>query len=451
MSQSRRSVLPAVQSTAAPRVEGPPGFPYAADPIPFSTPSIETSHEIRSESTANRSTWNAFSHYRKTCSLPTQPVAIKSSSSPEWWINRDGARWYANYAFPTIAVPSSFGPLDQPDFGLDSMYSLIDGELFINPPTDLEDNLQTALKRVLPGIRPNLSILNSIYELKDMRTLAHTATSIGDTLRRCFNAKHPKTGLTMGQMYGKMSLKEANRRVSSEYLQFKFNLAPLYADILGVMKSLGDYKKQARRLLSQSDRVNRRHVVIDVFNGAFDPNVGDVRHAYDVSEGKLPYPYYLFIKSYRQVEYEPVKLHVEIEYSYTISEFKRRHADSLALMDSLGLCMDPSILWNAAPWSFAIDWVAGIGQFLGRLKVPGLQPVLNIRRALWSVKRTRHLRMSFDANSQTGIPSTRVTEVAYRRQPFMPQMSWIESSGLSRTEVSLGYALVSTRGRSLRR
>jgi hypothetical protein len=456
MSKSRetRTKEEAVGSTSNMVGALPPGWNnWGPETVTYLKPSFVTTKEIVTDSAFGRLEWHAFSHYRKDMHLDN-PIPIRSVSWPDWQgttVGGIGYRWGSLWEFPVYAVGCSFGPLDQPDFGLPSMYSVIDGELVIAPPLDLDSLLFTATSRMMPGIKAGLSVLNSLYELKDMKTLLHTASSLRDTVQRLANYKNPKTGLTAQQAYGRMTLREANRRGTSEYLQYKFNLAPLLSDIAGFINSCKNYKKQVKHLLSQADRVNRRHYTLVVTDGQTLPEEsGPALHAYNVA---LPpqLEHYVFVQDFRQVEMEPVKLHVEMEYSYSISEYERLHANSLALMDSLGINLNPQIIWNAIPWSFVIDWVMGIGPMLGRLKIPGLQPVINIRRSCWSIKRTRHIRMSLSANNQQKLPSSRVTETAYRRAVFTPTMNSLTVSGLSPTEISLGYALASQRGRGLKR
>jgi len=429
----------------------PPQWTYTPETMVVSSPSFETFKQITSDSQNGRLEWHSFLNYKKEAS-PGDSLPIVSESIPEW--NYYGAngkeyRWGSHWEFPIRPGTCSFGPLDQPDFGLPSLYSVNEGELFIAPPDNLDHLLDLAVRQMIPGIRPELSLLNTLHELKDLKSLARTASYMKDTFLRIANIKDRK-GLTVSQKYGKLTMKELNRRASSGYLEYKFNLAPLLSDIKGFIKSLKNYQKQVKNLLSQTDRVRRRHFTIEVAPGLSQFEEGDSQYsAFDVA--KSPHiPYYIYTRHHRQVELEPVKLHVEIEYQYSLSDFERLHADTLGLLDSLGINLDPQIIWNAIPWSFVVDWVVDVGPYLGRFKIPGLQPVINIRRSCWSIKRTRHIRMTVDVNKQQSLPSSRVTETAYRRSIFTPTMTSLQAGGLSPTEVSLGYALVSTRGRGLK-
>lgn len=420
--------------------------------IPTLIPSFETHRSEISGSARGKQYWHSFSHYTKDMPEFT-PVPIVHFGAETLYVGRDDHlyRWRPRTEFSALAFPSSFGPLDEPTFGLDPMYGLtVDGEFIVNPPFDLEVMLQDALNRVMPGIKQNVSVLNSTYELKDMKTLLHSYSSIRDTYRRLVGYRDSITKLTTRRQFGKLTLKEVGRRSASEYLQYKFNLAPLYSDIQSFYKTLRNYKSQLNRLLSQSDKVNRRHVTFDLLPAYYAPEEVDDWNLYNVRHGYGD-PYYIRYRSRRGVEYEPLKCHVEVEYTYTVPEYERLHGESLSIMDSLGVNLNPAILWNAYPWTFALDWVLPIGKYLDRFAVRGITPVINIRRCLWSIKRTRHIRMSVDADSASGLPSSRVSETAYRRSLFTPTMSSLRVSGLSSTEVSLGASLAITRAKPLKR
>jgi hypothetical protein len=122
----------------------------------------------------------------------------------------------------------------------------------------------------------------------------------------------------------------------------------------------------------------------------------------------------------------------------------------LSHLDYLGINLNPAIIWNAIPWSFVVDWVAGVGPYLDQLRVENMAPQINIRRALWSVSRKRVITVSKGTRvsnptyhtllTRNRLPA--VTQTAYRRQLFMPSISSIQSSGLTPKEFSLGAALV---------
>jgi hypothetical protein len=122
----------------------------------------------------------------------------------------------------------------------------------------------------------------------------------------------------------------------------------------------------------------------------------------------------------------------------------------LAMLDALGVNLNPAIIWNAIPWSFVVDWVVGVGRWLDQFKSRNLEPVCLIHRYLYSV-RIQRSTMCFSNILPTTLGhspwggnylAAQHTEIAYRRSPGMPDLyRAIETSGLNPKEFSLGSAL----------
>jgi hypothetical protein len=111
-----------------------------------------------------------------------------------------------------------------------------------------------------------------------------------------------------------------------------------------------------------------------------------------------------------------------------------------ALLDVLGVNLNPQIIWNALPWSFVVDWVIRVNKWLDNFKVSNLEPTTYIHQYCWSSKVEREILLSI------GFPGVldvqRITESAYRRQVTVPDyVRIIELSGLSLKEFSLAAAL----------
>jgi hypothetical protein len=84
--------------------------------------------------------------------------------------------------------------------------------------------------------------------------------------------------------------------------------------------------------------------------------------------------------------------------------------------------------------------------------VHNLEPVVNIHQYCWSIRRSRLVAGYIKVDNGLYLPSDAgersmpsVRETSYRRVVGWPHISWITSSGLSPTEVSLGAALAFAR------
>lgn len=410
--------------------------------------SFTTVYELSSESAKGRHDWHNFSHYKKVA-IPEASTFYDNTQYPPTL--EIGDVYHA--AYDTGLIPrsfqmfdcSTFGSASDPTVGLPALFSLDSGgDLLVDPPNNLEQLLGVAFQRLLPGIKPQLSLVNSILELKDFLTLKETFSHMGDICNRLIALNNFRR-----QAFAGLSFREIARRRSSDYLQFKFNLAPLYSDIKGVLNSFRSYQAQVMRLVAQAEKVNTRHSIVMIDDYAGTPSFESESTYHIPFPTVFDDPLYrvrMQTKSHRQVICEPSKFHLECEYNYSFSRFQTEHARFFALMDNLGVNFNPAIIWNAIPWSFVVDWVFGVSQYLNTFASRQMEPVVNIRRCLWSIKRSRSIKCSFDALSGLAAnPASTVIETAYRRQLCLPTPASLRASGLSPTEVSLGAALVLSR------
>jgi len=61
---------------------------------------------------------------------------------------------------------------------------------------------------------------------------------------------------------------------------------------------------------------------------------------------------------------------VTARYKYWSVVMTKLYGKALGLLQKLGATVDPSIAWNAIPFSFLIDWVYPVGEFLHRHNIP---------------------------------------------------------------------------------
>jgi len=152
---------------------------------------------------------------------------------------------------------------------------------------------------------------------------------------------------------------------------------------------------------------------------------------------------------------ELATFHAEMEYSFTLSSFQNEHARLLTFLDTMGVNLNPMILWNAIPWSFVVDWVINVNRWLDGRKVLNMEPTVAISRYMWSWKYSRRVRVRFDSNTNDSwSPILRTTylpdlyEEAYRRDVQLPTKSnSFFGSSLNSQELTLGAALVFSRRR----
>jgi hypothetical protein len=140
-----------------------------------------------------------------------------------------------------------------------------------------------------------------------------------------------------------------------------------------------------------------------------------------------------------------------IRYSYTLSGWERNNALLGGFLDGVGANLNPAIIWNAIPWTFVLDWVVNINNFLEQYKFRWLEPVCTIDDFCASITIDREIECLLDLNhggtrSEGQVVASRIHEKAYRRSIEFPDFySSVRTSGLNSSEFSLSAALVASR------
>jgi hypothetical protein len=418
----------------------------------FNIPGYQTRFEvITPNSEGSHRQWKDFQHYKI---VPGDPITgimgglpiLTNASNPSWielgygknpYIGAGTYNGAGGYDLP-------FGDPGALNAGLQAMYVVQPDQGFVPPPADLEMHKQRALNVMLPAIKAELSLVNTIIELKDFKRPVKRVLEFIRTPKGWKN-------FVISQ-WGNRALGELDRRAAQGYLEYRFNLAPLVSDICGIYAALSRAHSQMNDLLTRQGRVQRRHYAFnwrefdeyETSNGAY---VGYFAPAHKLDPCNL-------LHHTREVFSDPTVFHAMIEYNYNYTRWQVQTAALGSLLDSLGVNLNPAIVWNAIPFTFIVDWVIGVSRYLQQYTYHNMEPEINIHRALWSVKRGRRIRVQkwttsgyygYLCSNRVSLPE--VSETSYRRTNWIPTRSSIQLSGLSPTEFSLGAALVIGSGR----
>lgn len=455
-------------------------FVPVVDPsIPFGVKDIEVLVPPRrvfySRVTTNpeggRLVWKSFEHFK---SVQADPASGQGGSL----LRAESSDYYPNHSEGVAKNPfvgyhrywwgSQLSPYGDPGSLDASLPAFIveraDGG-FIPPPSDLENLIALSMRYMLPVIRAELSLPNSLYELKDFKRPLHNiiATVQGPTFKRFVQElstgrmpgaiKRLLRRRSRGRPVSNWSFGDVARVAASGFLQWKFNLAPLLSDISAVCTALSSAEKRINAFLAQAGRPQNKHFVYR-WTEFPDPPYSESTGGY--WDWHSQYQTMQTLWAGRTVNYEPTVFHAQLQYNYNYTAFQVANARLFAILDSLGVQMNPSIVWNAIPWTFVIDWVVGVSRFLDSMKTMNMEPQINIRRFLWSVRRQRRIYVSKGIVATRGSYPTQksplpvVTQTAYRRTVTLPSASSLMASGLSLDEITIGAALVISRKRRRR-
>jgi len=407
---------------------------------------------VRSRKNGYKERWKSFTHFKREI-LP-HPVANRcprdvslsrpAPSGPFAILDQvvtlngleydDPERLYGEFDFDDTSGPILFDTSDADNY-------------FVEPPMDLELLLVRAYRNMLPIIKSELSLINSVIELKDFVSLPRTILGLG------------RLGLSVYRR-SSQTIRELLHASADSYLQAEFNVLPLLSDIAGIHRAISSVAKRIPRFLAEEGKVVKRHFAVPLTEFE-NPEPREILRSLNWylspfgTDFEDHFAWDGHIIWNRTIEYLPSMFHAEIMYNANYTYLQREFARELGTLDALGVQLNPEIIWNAVPWTFVCDWIVQVARFLEKMKTPNMNPQINIVNALWSIKRTKVHRFErhyvsernyhFDLDATTELPPYEVRETLYQRNVSLPGVGLLETSGLSLNEFSLGAALAISR------
>jgi len=131
-------------------------------------------------------------------------------------------------------------------------------------------------------------------------------------------------------------------------------------------------------------------------------------------------------------------------YSYDLPQGLTEESILRAFLDMVGINFNPAIIWNALPWTFTVDWLLGVSQWLDQFKVRLIEPRIYIRDICYSYKIARTVRC-WSSHDEVGNIGNSVVESFYYRSKPTGLTQTLRGSGLSFKEFSLAAALAGSR------
>jgi len=423
-----------------------------------------------------RATWNNFQHYKMQVLYPSSTGVMTSAPMGIGLPNPYGYR----ISIPCVAasVNSGFGGDADPIYGLTPLYIKSGGIYSIVPISGLSTLQLTALRAMLPGIRPRLFSLAELYQLKDFG-------SIRDTAQRASSLISQITGKPGLEKYTKKLLKGFARKLplsklllvlpADIYLQWKFNIAPLLGDIAAVKSNYATVTADVDKLRRQEGILQTRHFSRDLssayrysqssFSGSRSFGLASVPPEQTYSIKGKAYNYapsgvsVIVTEDRRETSYDSCSFHAALQYSYHFSKIQRETLMHDAVLDRFGIGVNPiKELWELVPWSFVVDWVVDVSRFLESCENKHVKPVTVIHNWCWSQNLVRKTKIFSTFKSNYPNPEisyyvpdagTRVIhEEAYKRSTsgltLTPALS---GSGIDSNEFILATALALSRWR----
>lgn len=386
--------------------------------------------DYASEKKDTRHKWNACIHNRLsrfiykspfTYAADSQPTSIGSYclfTIPYAWgaANHESQRQIVD-RINNIALRSNLIPYWNENKTLSPVIGL--GQFLGN----WQARSANAVQSMWPKIKTEMSLINSIYELKDFKT---TPRMVADWGKLLLSKKS-------------IPLRRVVRELANANLFNSFALQPLMSDIAALRTAISTLNSRVQNLLKLQDRWIVSHYQERI----------DAPHNTEASTGGYS-RYSTGTTTVRSTLLDwSAWYRAQMEFSYKLTSYQREHARELAILDSLGINYNPAIIWNALPWSFVVDWIFRVGKFLDQYQTRMLDPKVVIRRFMHSVKIQYRLESELTISTPVHTvtaPLERVTLSTYVREHAVPNFySLVETSGISPSELILAGSLVLSR------
>lgn len=147
------------------------------------------------------------------------------------------------------------------------------------------------------------------------------------------------------------------KQAGSEYLNYEFGWLPLVSDIQSFAKAVVDSHQILSKYEAESDQKVRRHLLLtddltqNTLSGVYSRRTPGLR---SIGSTTTHYTSSLREKMWFSGAF---RYHIPMDDS-TASRLKRHRLEAHKLY---GAGLTPDVVWNVAPWSWAIDWQTDIG------------------------------------------------------------------------------------------
>lgn len=309
-----------------------------------------------------------------------------------------------------------------------------------------------ALNFMLPSLSSGFSFLNFLWELRDFRRLWSAIMERKNILN---------TLVAGDDLKGKSFLRTAGSQpvstLSKTYLNYSFAWRPFVQDIITMVKKLSSVEKELHGIWTRAGTPQTRHFKRQVFPAADDAPtfVWDSLVSQPISDFTAPFEENSLHLCSRSRWLEPGVYHATMRYSYKVPGALDHSQRIRGYLDAFGVRLDPSIIWNAIPFSFLLDWVVNVGGFLRRLSVDNLklETVIEDFCSSWKSEiavdyALQHRHSTNEALWGRHSMIGNVKRKIYERRTVIPNLfAALSTSSLTSKEMTLGSALIGSRKR----
>lgn len=319
----------------------------------------------------------------------------------------------------------------------------------------LDARLYKMFTSCMPSLNRGLSLVNFILELKDLRRMFsfETLESAFKMMKRVGDLKRFRSTL---RSLSKARTLDLAKPIASDYLNYMFGWKPFIGDLISMFRALTNTEETLRYIEKNANRLVTRHssdFMLDEFplKPTVVTNYGDVSWL-DGNIMKAP-------RSDISVKYtsrylHPPRCNMTVIYSYTLPKVSELRRKIRSYLDAFGVMLDPSIVWNAIPFSFVVDWVVDVGGWLRQFRPNDLDMVITVHDASYSLKyhylNECTLRWPVQNSPALVMRDDLIAQeegTLYNRRPWIPKGLGVNLTPPNGQQWLLGGALVTARKR----
>jgi len=296
------------------------------------------------------------------------------------------------------------------------------------PPIDLSALHSKAMSAMYPTMRTKLSLTNFLWELGDIQKMFR----VHSLLKNLWNSRYKKLSRVKNL---KKLLSDGHDFAHDTNLGINFGWKPFISDCKNLAKGIMSFEERYAKFLDRQEVWNTAHYgkPLEVDPYQVEAPIGTAGPGWVQRETTV---------------WKNVSYHASMKYKYTLPKFSSGFRRASAWLDTLGLHISPSVIWEGIPYSFIIDWFVGVGDALKACEGSYSNPAVTIDNMVYSVKyeytSTWECRAPQDYESQPyGQGSVESTKY-YCRHVIPPQLQRItvdDASLYDPSKISLGSSL----------
>lgn len=246
------------------------------------------------------------------------------------------------------------------------------------PTIDRVNFSAEAFADMQPSLTPSFSLANFLLELTEIKTLFKVFSRSKSLLSN----------------------------VGSGHLAWSFGWKPFISDLDYLWKTLTQHEKILKDFLAKQGQPQYRRYKSSIISEDFENIYTSPANSDFIVEGT-----------------HRTELHASLRYTYVVPGVEEEWFKVKAILDMLGLNRPLSVVWEAIPFSFVVDWFFNVGDFIGQAGSDHVESKITVLDYCVSSKTDTEYSCYFHAHTHMGNSKTLIAngrDTLYERKRELP-------------------------------